>query len=66
MHGDDFMEMGDSGIVPLKDGWFLNKNTGETIDPHGVIYNKEGDVVYDPSDEDANRFDPEEYDFFDK
>lgn len=47
--GDDFMEIGDTGLVPIKDGWFYNKNTRESIDPNGVIYNEDGEVVYDPS-----------------
>jgi len=64
----DFMEIGSSNLVPIENGWLLNKVTGEKIDPEGVIYDKEGHVVFDPMDEDdyGINFDPEEYDFLDK
>lgn len=50
---DDFMEIGDSHLVPQKDGWFLNMKTKELYDPEGRIYNGEFDLVYDPTEDDA-------------
>jgi hypothetical protein len=32
---DDYMELGESGLVPHKDGWFFEKSTGMFIDPDG-------------------------------
>jgi hypothetical protein len=46
---DDFMELGDSGLVPISDGWLLNTYTKETIDPEGRVYDKFGEVVFDPN-----------------
>jgi len=46
---DDHMELGDSGLIPEKGGWLRNKYTGERVSPDGVIYSKEGEVVYDPN-----------------
>lgn len=51
---DDFMEMGDSGLVPQKDGWFLDTRTGHRISPEGEEYDKEGELVGHP-DEDYDR-----------
>lgn len=41
---DDYMETA-GGLVPLADGWFLVKETGERISPEGKIYNKDMDEV---------------------
>lgn len=48
MSDNDFMEIGDSGLVPQKDGWFYNKNTDEMIDPDGRVWDIEGELVHDP------------------
>lgn len=55
-NGDnDFMEYGDSGLVALPGGWFLNRRTKETVDPNGCVFNENGDLMYDPSkDKDDN------------
>ncbi len=37
---DDFMELGESGLVPLANGWFYEKNTGKYIDPDGKPHDK--------------------------
>lgn len=42
---DDFMEIGETGLVPQKDGWFYNAATGEFIDPDGNIFTDDGDVI---------------------
>lgn len=52
---DDYMELGDTGLVPIKDGWLLDERTGNTIDPDGRIYNKLNELVWDPfADEEYN------------
>ena len=43
------MEYGDSGIIALEDGWFLETKTGNTIDPVGRVYDKTGELIYDPT-----------------
>lgn len=48
----DHMELGESHIIPIEDGWFLNKQTGEKRDPEGRVYDKFGELVHDPFDED--------------
>lgn len=45
---DDFMEIGNTGWVPVGEGSFLNKNTGHTIDELGREYDKTGKLIYDP------------------
>ncbi len=55
---DDFMELGDTGVVPEGDGFF-NTRTNEHIAADGKVYNEKGDMVYDPSDE-PDRFDDED------
>lgn len=44
----DHMELGESNIVPLEGGWFLNKLTGEKRDPEGRVFDKFGELVHDP------------------
>lgn len=48
--GDDFMEIGETGWVPVGQGAFLNKFTGHVIDESGIEYDKDGNIVYDPND----------------
>ncbi len=47
MSGDDHMEIGETGLVPKKGGWYLDANAGKMIDPDG----KSHDV-----DEDGNTY----------
>lgn len=42
---DDFMELGESGLVPLEDGWFLEVATGNMIAPSGSVYGPDGSIV---------------------
>jgi hypothetical protein len=51
---DDFMEMGNSGWVPVGEGCFINKYTGHTIDELGREHDKSGNIVFDPSNEEDN------------
>lgn len=39
---DDFMEMGESGLIPLPDGWWLHKPSGHRISPGGDIFDRDG------------------------
>lgn len=34
---EDFMEIGNTGLVPLSDGKFLNKDTNEILDAEGEV-----------------------------
>lgn len=47
----DFMEIGDSGWVPVGEGTFLNRHTGHTIDEMGREYDEHGVLIYDPESE---------------
>lgn len=42
---DDFMEAGDSGLVPLAGGWWLHKPSGNKISPEGKIYDNSGSII---------------------
>jgi hypothetical protein len=64
---DDWIELGDSDLVPIKDGWLYNKDTKETIDPDGRVYADDGQVVFDPEEfDDAERyfFDDDDYEWY--
>jgi hypothetical protein len=45
---DDYMEIGESGWIPVGQGCFLNKNNGHTIDEIGREFDENGVVIYDP------------------
>jgi hypothetical protein len=49
-NSDDFMEIGETGWVPVGQGSYFNKHNGHLIDEVGVEYDKDGNVVYDPND----------------
>jgi hypothetical protein len=62
---DDYMELGHSNLIPSKDGWYINKITEERIDPNGFIFDKDGNLVHDPFDDEYQlHYNREEYDFF--
>lgn len=42
---DDFMEIGDTGWVPVGEGMFRNKYTGHVIDEAGVEYDQFGQPI---------------------
>lgn len=46
---DDFMEIGESGWIPVGEGLFRNKHNGHVIDEAGIEYDSNGKVVYDPN-----------------
>ena len=63
---DDFMEFGDSDLISIDNGWFLNKRTQEKIDPNGCVYNKDGDLIFDPKElDDIEDFRDGEYEWLD-
>ena len=41
----DFMEAGNSGLVPLDEGWWLHIASGNKIAPNGAIYSPAGEVI---------------------
>lgn len=48
---DDFMEMGETGWIPVGEGTYLNKYSGHTIDEIGREFDKNGVLIYDPNEE---------------
>jgi hypothetical protein len=54
---DDFMEIGETGWIPIGQGSYLNKYNNHTIDECGKEYDEDGNIVYDPeiSRNDGNR-----------
>lgn len=46
---DDFMELGSSGLIPIKDGWLLDSLTGNRIAPDGRVYNTMNELIWDPA-----------------
>lgn len=46
MSDNDFMEMGDSDLVPLPDGWYLEKSTGNKVDPDGNVFSPSGEMIW--------------------
>jgi hypothetical protein len=45
---EDFMEIGETGWVPIGEGSYINKYTGNTIDEIGREYDASGSLIYDP------------------
>lgn len=43
---DDFMEIGESGLVPLGQGWILDTKTGNKKSPDGHIFSKYGEMLF--------------------
>lgn len=60
MPESDFIEFGDSGLIPILDGWFVNKATGDKISPDGRVFNSNGDLIHDPSKVDEDDSDDKE------
>lgn len=52
---NDFMELGDTGVVPLGEGWFYDKGLGEQFyyDENGNRVTRDMELLddYDSSDE---------------
>jgi hypothetical protein len=42
---DDYMEIGDSGWIPVGEGLFKNIKTGKIIDETGIEYDSFGNIV---------------------
>ncbi len=49
---DDQIEIGGSGWIPAKEGTFKNRETGQTMDAEGRIFNESGEMEFDPDEED--------------
>lgn len=49
---DDYMELGNSGLVAIENGWFLHVSSGNKIDPYGRVWNSKGEIIYTPGDVD--------------
>lgn len=56
---EDFMELGDGGLVPIGNGWLLDPKTGHRMSPEGRVFNAEGEIVYVVDGDDSEH---EEYD----
>lgn len=51
MPDNDFIELGDSNLVPIDNGWFLNKETKDKIDSDGRVFNEAGELIFDPTED---------------
>jgi len=49
---DDFMEIGNTGWVPVREGFWYNKYTKHTMDEMGREFDESGNLVYDPTHDD--------------
>lgn len=47
---DDFMEIGETGWVPVGQDCYVNKYTKHTIDEIGREFDENGNIVYDPNE----------------
>ncbi len=47
---DDHMELGETGWVPSKNGSYINIYNNHTIDEMGREFDENGDLIYDPSE----------------
>lgn len=45
----DHMEIGNTGWIPIAEGWFMNKLNGHSIDDIGREYDAQGKLIYDPN-----------------
>lgn len=61
---NDVMEIGDTGLIPLADGWFKDSMTGFQIDPSGKVYDTSGVLVFDPDDESESLYDEDDYEWY--
>lgn len=48
---EDFMEIGNSGWVPVKNGGYKNKYNGHYIDEMGKEYDEDGLLIYNPEED---------------
>lgn len=49
---DDYMELGNTGLVAIENGWLLDTKTGNKIDGEGRVFDSEGELIYEPRDDD--------------
>lgn len=53
---DDYMEIGERGLIPSADGGFIEKATGRYIHPDDLVYDEDGDpIAYLEDEEDFSR-----------
>jgi hypothetical protein len=45
---DDYMEIGETGWVPVGQGTYINKYNGHILDEMGREYDEGGNLIYDP------------------
>ena len=51
---DDFMEIGNTGWVPVGESVYFNKHNLHTMDELGKDYDENGVLIYDPEKEKDN------------
>lgn len=49
----DEMEIGDTGWVATKNGCYKNIYNNHTIDENGREFNENGEMIYDPTEEEG-------------
>lgn len=47
----DEVEFGDTGLTAQSDGSYYNKYTKERITEDGKVFDKDGELIYDPDDD---------------
>lgn len=47
----DYMELGETGWIPIGQGAYINKITGHTIDEIGREFDQNGQLIYDPNED---------------
>lgn len=47
-NNDDYMEIAGTGLVPLENGWYLDKQTGYRVNSEGQVFDG-NECIFDPS-----------------
>lgn len=61
---DDYMEIGNTGKVPVGEGWYEDRWNKTRIDPSGRVYDTEGELIFDPEEDDDRFYDDEDYEWY--
>lgn len=47
---DDYMELGETGWIPVSSGYFFNKYSRHVLDEIGREYDENGNLIFDPNE----------------
>lgn len=51
MTGEDYIEIGETGMVPQANGMFLHVASGNLIDAEGRVFTQDGILIEDPTED---------------